>query len=76
MKRIFYIDEVRQMISQLDKEEITLSKFVELLNEKAMGMTAVQMYQLEQKEKEHERMNCPFKYCDSKPKCEGKCRYS
>lgn len=24
----------------------------------------------------HERMDCPFKYCDSNPKCEGKCRYS
>ena len=21
-------------------------------------------------------MGCPFRYCDSKPKCEGKCRYA
>lgn len=25
---------------------------------------------------EHEKMNCPFNYCDSNPKCNGKCRYS
>lgn len=30
----------------------------------------------EQREKEQEKMRCPFKYCDNKPKCEGKCRYS
>lgn len=30
----------------------------------------------EQKEKEQEKMGCPFKYCDSNPKCEGKCRYA
>lgn len=24
----------------------------------------------------HDKMGCPFKYCDSNPKCEGKCRYS
>jgi len=24
----------------------------------------------------HERKDCPFKYCDSNPKCEGKCRYA
>ena len=30
----------------------------------------------EQREKEQEKMGCPFKYCDSNPKCEGKCRYA
>ena len=24
----------------------------------------------------HERMDCPFMYCDREPKCEGKCRYA
>ena len=28
----------------------------------------------EQNEK-HAWLGCPFKYCDSNPKCEGKCRY-
>jgi len=29
--------------------------------------------------KEHDKMGCPcvpFNYCDSIPKCEGKCRYA
>ena len=30
----------------------------------------------EQREKEHEKMGCPFNYCDSNPKCEGKCHYA
>ena len=30
----------------------------------------------EQRDTEHEKMGCPFKYCDSNPKCVGKCRYS
>jgi len=25
---------------------------------------------------EHDKMGCPFQYCDSNPKCKGKCRYS
>lgn len=25
---------------------------------------------------EHDKMGCPFNYCDSNPKCEGKCRYA
>lgn len=24
----------------------------------------------------HDKMGCPFNYCDSNPKCEGKCRYA
>jgi hypothetical protein len=31
---------------------------------------------LEKHKAEHEKMGCPFKYCDSNPKCEGKCRYA
>lgn len=31
---------------------------------------------LEDKRKEeHEKMGCPFNYCDRNPKCEGSCRY-
>jgi hypothetical protein len=30
----------------------------------------------EQQKKEHDKMGCPFHYCDSNPKCEGKCRYA
>lgn len=25
---------------------------------------------------EHDKMGCPFKYCDSNPPCKVKCRYS
>ena len=25
---------------------------------------------------EHSFLGCPFKYCDSEPKCEGNCRYA
>ena len=76
MKKIFYVDEVRNWIRQYDKQEISLSKFVELLNEKATGKSAIEMYQAEMRKKEHDKMECPFKYCDSKPKCEGKCRHA
>ena len=27
-------------------------------------------------QKEHDKMGCPFNYCDSNPKCKGKCRYA
>lgn len=30
----------------------------------------------QEQQKEHDKMGCPFKYCDSNPKCEGKCRYA
>jgi hypothetical protein len=30
----------------------------------------------DEKKTEHDKMGCPFNYCDSKPKCEGKCRYA
>lgn len=35
-QKIFYIDEVREMVRQFNKEEISLSKLVELLNEKTL----------------------------------------
>ena len=76
MGNIFYIDEVREWIRQYDKEEISLSRFVEILNEKAMGKSAIELYRAEVLAKEHDKMGCPFKYCDSKPKCEGGCRYA
>lgn len=47
MKRIFYVDEVKKMIQQLDNEEITLSRFVEILNEKATGLSAIELSKLE-----------------------------
>ena len=25
---------------------------------------------------EHDKMGCPFMYCDNNPKCAGKCKYS
>lgn len=45
-ERVFYIDEVRKMLIQLKNEDISLSKFVEVLNEKATGLTALEMYNL------------------------------
>lgn len=30
----------------------------------------------DEKKAEHDKMGCPFNYCDSNPKCEGKCRYA
>ena len=29
----------------------------------------------EEQQKEHDKMGCPFMYCDSNPKCVYKCRY-
>lgn len=30
----------------------------------------------QEKQADHDKMGCPFMYCDRSPKCEGKCRYS
>ncbi len=32
--------------------------------------------EIEKQIAKHEKMGCPFHYCDSNPKCEGKCRYA
>lgn len=45
-KRIFYIDEVRKLINKLFNEECTMSRFVEILNEKATGIRAIELYKL------------------------------
>lgn len=42
--RIFYIDEVHKWIKQYNNEEISLSKFTEMLNEKATGIDAIEFY--------------------------------
>jgi hypothetical protein len=44
--RIFFVDEVRALLHQLDKEKISLSKFVEILNEKATGLTSIELYKI------------------------------
>lgn len=46
-KRIFYIDEVRKMLQAYNKGGISLSKLVELLNEKATGLSAIELHDLE-----------------------------
>ena len=43
-KKPFYVDTVRKLIQQYDKEEISLSKLVEVLNEKATGLSAIEMH--------------------------------
>ena len=30
----------------------------------------------ERRRAEHDRMGCPFNFCDSNPPCKGKCRYA
>ena len=30
----------------------------------------------EKRKIEHDKLGCPFHYCDSNPKCEGKCHYA
>lgn len=39
-ERVFFIDEIRTWVNQLQAEEITIGKFVELLNEKALNKEA------------------------------------
>ena len=31
---------------------------------------------LEEEKAEHDKMGCPFHYCDSNPPCVGKCRHN
>jgi hypothetical protein len=38
-QKVFYIDEVRKLLSEYDREEISLSKLTELLNQKASQRT-------------------------------------
>jgi len=32
--------------------------------------------EFETKQAEHDKLGCPFKYCDSEIKCVGKCKYN
>lgn len=73
MEKIFYIDEIRDLIRKYDRQEISLSKLTEILNEKATGKNAIQLYQEYIRKNEHEQMDCPFKYCSQNPKCEVTC---
>jgi len=36
----------------------------------------VRVQESEKRKAEHDKMNCPFQYCDSEVKCIGKCKYS
>lgn len=44
--KLLYIDEVRSMVNQYLKEEISLSKLTELLNEKVTGLSAIEISKL------------------------------
>lgn len=35
----------------------------------------IRMQSNKTRQAEHNKIGCPFKYCDSNPKCEGICRY-
>jgi hypothetical protein len=56
------------------KTESETAEFA-LLKVKVEG-EIVRREQVAQAEAEHEKMNCPFRYCDSNPKCEKHCRYN
>lgn len=56
MERIFYVDEIKKLINQYDKEEITLSRFVEILNEKATGKKAVKLHKPESRYEQQQRL--------------------
>jgi len=45
--RIFYIDETRKLINEFLKEEMSMSRFVEILNEKATGVPAMERFHTE-----------------------------
>ena len=36
----------------------------------------IRQKEVEKQKVEHDKMGCPFHYCDSKIKCVGKCRYA
>lgn len=46
VERVFYIDEVRKLLNQLRNEEISMSKLVEALNEKATGLEGDELNKL------------------------------
>lgn len=52
-RKIFYVNEVRDLIRLYDKEEISLSKFVEILNEKSTGLSAIELFKLKNQKKEN-----------------------
>lgn len=67
-KRVFYIDEVRKLVNQLIAEEISMSKFTEILNEKATGMTALELWQSEQ-DSRCNKHGVTFDYINGKAVC-------
>jgi len=36
----------------------------------------IRMASESQRKLKHDRMDCPFQYCDSNPPCDDKCRYT
>lgn len=121
MVKIFYIDEIKELLKQINAKEISISKLTEILNEKyentqtnkQINLSNHELYQLGQAlsyavvyakteaetaefamlkvtvegeivkraelarmKAEHDKMGCPFNYCDSNPPCKGKCHYA
>lgn len=64
MKRIFYIDEVKNMVSKLNNNQITIGKFVELLNDKVDEPKKTTVFKREE---------CCFAYCPHPKLCDKKC---
>jgi hypothetical protein len=48
--KVFFVQEVRNMFNSYYKEEISLSRLTEMLNEKATGLSAIEMYKIEMNE--------------------------
>lgn len=67
-KRIFYIDEVRKLVNQLCNEEISMSRFTEILNEKATGLSALELYNSE-KDSRCKKHGVVFDYINGNPVC-------
>lgn len=66
LHRIFFIDEVRKWIKLLDREEISMSKFVEnfhvkLFNHKALSLASKEIEELKE---ENERFRSAFNRAD------------
>lgn len=71
-KQVFFIDEMQDLVKELNNKNISMSKFVEVLNEKATGISWQEMVKkrLDSRCKKHHiimddingRLVCPMCY--------------
>jgi len=60
-ERVFFLDEVRQLIFRVDREEISISRLVEILNEKALGLDRANIYNMADTIKSFQEENAKLK---------------